>query len=249
LKVPVCKPIVKDTNERAFTVNGLYNPVVVLKQELPADGIPDRLTVLNNIEFDENGMIYILTGPNQGGKTVFTQAVGIAQLMFQLGLFVPATSAVISPVDHIFTHFQNHEFDSKSTGRFAEECQRLTGIFAKLTRNSLLLMDETFSSTSGSEASYIAEQVLLGLRAAGCRVIFATHLHDLARKIDELNESVDVGSRIDSLTAGLIQDPNDPGKRSYRITRTRPIGSSYARDIAEKYGLTLENLMATLGKQ
>jgi DNA mismatch repair ATPase MutS len=193
-------------------------------------------------------MIYIFTGPNQGGKTVFTQAVGLAQMMLQLGLFVPANFAIMSPVDNIFTHFPNE--NSQSNGRFGEECQRLMATFERLTRSSLLLMDETFSSTSAVEAAYIAEQVLRGLRAVGCRAIFATHLHDLAGNIDQMNtDSEPDHSRIDSLTAQLDPQQIEQGTRSYRIIRSRPEGSSYARHIAEKYGLTYDGMMASLKKR
>lgn len=246
--VPICKPELDAPDNRTFTVNGLYNPVLVLNQQSTfGDKAPHRV-VLNHLQFDKDGMIYILTGPNQGGKTVFVQSVGIAQLMLQLGLFVPAFSAVISPVDDIFIHFPDDN-DKKSIGRFADECQRLMTICSKLTKHSLLLMDETFSSTSASEATYIAEQLLLGLSAAGCRVLFATHLHDLARCIDQLNSrSERKDNRIDSLTAELEPSQTD-GSRSYKISRSRPKGQSYARHIAEKYGLTYENLMTSLGKR
>lgn len=246
--VPICKPKVACREERTFQVKGFYHPGLIIKRKPGAEEEAILPVILNDLEFDERGMIYILTGPNQGGKSVFTQAVGIVQLMFQLGFYVPAQSAVISPVDHIFTHFQNRESDEHSYGRFGEECQRLTNIFSKITNLSLLLMDETFSSTSAAEAAQIAEDVLIGLRAAGCRVIYATHLHDLARRIDQLNEPADGGVMIDSLTAQLSSNAQTLGKRNYKIVRARPEGLSYAQDIAQKYGLTLENLLQTLRK-
>ncbi|MEF3303031.1 MutS-related protein [Paenibacillus sp. GYB003] len=248
--VPVCKPEAVSKESKTFTVGGLYNPVTALRlQQSPETGGPGDRVVLNEMQFDEDGMIYILTGPNQGGKTVFVQAVGIAQLLFQLGLFVPAFSAVISPVDRIFAHFPDKE-DKVRGGRFADECRRMMHICERLTEHSLLLMDETFSGTSAAEATVIAEQVLLGLREAGCRVLFATHLHDLARSIDRLNERNDEPDRcrIDSLTAEAETD-DLTATRSYKISRSRPKGQSYARDIAEKYGLTYERLIRSLGKR
>lgn len=247
--VPICKPAAAAKERRMFEAAGLYNPVVALRQHEDAGRTPSGRVVLNPMQFDENGMIYILTGPNQGGKTVFVQAVGIAQLLFQLGLFVPAVSATFSPVDRIYAHFPDEQHRSTG-GRFAEECERLMRICRGLTRHSLLLLDETFSGTSAAEATYIAEQVLLGLRAIGCRVLFSTHLHDLARHIDELNERTDrSGSRIDSLTAEAVATGEQEHTRSYVIRRSRPHGHSYARDIAEKYGLTYEALIAALEKK
>lgn len=243
---PICKPETRPMEQNCFAIRDLYNPLLALESESTTDEDSKSPVVLNDLEFDDNGMIYVLTGPNQGGKTVFTRAVGLAQLMFQLGLFVPGFSAVLSPVDQIFTHFPIDN-DTVNKSRFAEECSRLMQAFKSLTSHSLLLMDETFSSTSAAEAAVIAEQVLQGLQAAGCRVIFSTHLHDLARKIDELNQSSsDQNSRIDSLVAELNPTQMEQGQRAYRINRTRPKGNSYAQDIAEKYGLTYEGLIEAL---
>lgn len=65
--------------------------------------------VTNDHYSDHTARIFILTGPNQGGKTTFLRSVGIAQVLFQAGCFVPAKSAASSPVDYIFTHFQEKE--------------------------------------------------------------------------------------------------------------------------------------------
>ena len=75
--------------------------------------------VTNEVNIGEAGRIFILTGPNQGGKTVYTQGVGLAQVMFQAGLYVPAQSARISPVDGIYTHFTTLEKTGEGTGRLA----------------------------------------------------------------------------------------------------------------------------------
>ncbi|UVI33435.1 MutS-related protein [Paenibacillus spongiae] len=241
--LPLCKPQAAETDGSAFVADGLYHPVVAgrVAGEQPNGA---AAVVKNNVTFDENGRIYILTGPNQGGKTVFMQSVGIAQLLYQLGLFVPAYAAKIHPVDHVLVHAQSVDADLQMKGRFGEECSRLRDLFGKMTRSSLLLLDETFSSTSASEAAAIAGEVLLALRVAGCRVIFATHLHELADSVDKLNAvPVEGGSRIDTLTAEMDASS---GQRSYVIRRARPQGNSYALDIARKYGVTYEQLVCVM---
>ncbi|MDQ6417880.1 hypothetical protein RB620_00375 [Paenibacillus sp. LHD-117] len=240
--LPLCRPQVAE-NEESSVIDGLYHPLLAIQAaEKQANGASS--VVKNNITFDENGSIYILTGPNQGGKTVFMQAVGIAQLLYQLGLFVPAYSATIRPVDRVLVHAQSQARDHQMKGRFGEECSRLQQVFGKLTCNSLLLMDETFSSTSASEAAAIAGEVLLALRVSGCRVIFATHLHELTDQIDKLNAvPLEGGSRIDTLTAEI---DTASGQRSYVLRRSRPQGNSYARDIAQKYGVTYEQLVRVM---
>lgn len=243
--LPLCKPKAEAKEKRTCTIRGLYNPVVALNLE---EG-DHHFIVGNDFQFDQDGMIYILTGPNQGGKTVFTQAIGIAQLMFQLGFYVPGREALMSPVDNIYTHFQKNEYGQMSHGRFGEECKRLMSTFEQLTPYSMLLMDETFSSTSAAEASHIAEQVIVGLSALGCRVVFATHLHELAHNLDQLNQNPAATHRIDHLSAGVEENTDMPGKRNFKVTRGRPQGTSYAKDIAEKYGLTLDHMLAAIQQQ
>ena len=226
-------PDIRPIEERAFSAVGLYNPCVALKIE---DEIVD-----NDIVFDENATIYVLSGPNRGGKSVITCAIGLAQVMMQLGMYVPATSAVISPVDGIYTHFPTGADDTIDKGRLGEECARLSEILDCVTPNSLVLLDESLSSTGSYEASYIAAEVLGGLAHVGCRCLFSTHLHELAAEIDNINARslASGGVAIDTLVAGMKGE----GKRSFKITRAKPDGKSYARDIAESYGLTYETIL------
>ena len=144
----LCRPEIAPAGERVFVAKGLYNPCVALK-------IEDEI-VSNDAEFDDTSRIFILTGPNRGGKSVHTCAVGLAQAMMQLGMFVPAESARISPADAVFTHFTTGADDTIDKGRLGEECSRLRDIFDKVTPLSLVLLDESFSSTGAYEAAYIA---------------------------------------------------------------------------------------------
>jgi len=227
-------------DERVFNADDLYNPAVALK-------LPDGEEIVpNDVSFNENdATIYVLTGPNRGGKSVITCAMGLGIAMMQLGMFVPAKNARISPADAIFTHFPTGADDTIDKGRLGEECARLGEIFDNVTKYSLVLLDESFSSTGSYEGSYIASEVLSGISMVGCRCLFATHLHELAAEIDRINkESVaNGGVKIDTLVAGI-----EEGKRSFKIFRAKPDGKSYARDIAERYGLTYDNILKKIGK-
>lgn len=229
LSIPEIRPM----EERAFSAVGLYNPCVALK-------IEDEI-VSNDIVFDENATIYVLSGPNRGGKSVITCAIGLSQVMMQLGMYVPAEHAVISPVDGIYTHFPTGADDTIDKGRLGEECARLSEILDCVTSNSLVLLDESLSSTGSYEASYIAAEVLGGLAHVGCRCLFSTHLHELAAEIDNINarSKASGGVAIDTLVAGMKGE----GKRSFKIMRAKPDGKSYARDIAQSYGLTYETIL------
>ena len=106
--------------------------------------------------------------------------------------------------------------------------------------------DESLSSTGSYEASYIAAEVLTGLSHVGCRCLFSTHLHELSGELERINEQAlaEGGVRIDTLVAGIMGE----GKRSFKIVRAKPDGKSYARDIAQRYGLTFDSILEKISK-
>ena len=149
----------------------------------------------------------------------------------------------VSPVTGIFTHFPEGADDTIDKGRLGEECARLGEIFDAVTPQSLVLLDESLSSTGSYEASYMAGEVLQGFSMARCRCIFSTHLHDLAASVDRINgECVPRGGvKIDNMVAAIRE-----GERSFKVRRARPDGKSYARDIAEKYGLSFDKILSRI---
>lgn len=225
-------PEIKGESENAFAVSELVNPVTALKVGGEIVG--------NDITFDENAGIYVVTGPNRGGKSVLTCAVGCAFVMAHLGMPICAEKAEMSLCDGIFCHFPDGAEDTTGKGRLGEECDRLSEILAGVTEKSVVLLDETLSSTGSVEASCIAAEVVSALSVIGCRCIFSTHLHTLASQISEINERcVPLGGRkVDSLVAEV-----ENGKRSFKLRRAAPVGKSFASDIADKYGLSFTEIM------
>ncbi|MFA5561407.1 MAG: hypothetical protein WDA00_02050 [Eubacteriales bacterium] len=234
----LCLPVMRPMAEKGFTAKQLYNPDVALRIEAEMVG--------NDFAFDEQGRIFVLTGPNRGGKSVHTCAVGLGQAMAQLGLPVPAESAEISPVDGIYTHFPQGADDTIDKGRLGEECVRLRQIFEQVTENSLVLLDESLSSTGAFEAAYIAAEVLAGFGLARCRGVFSTHLHELAAAVPAINEkSLEGGGvQVDTMVAAI-----EAGQRSFKIVRAKPVGKSYAEDIAKKYGLGVEDIRTLIDRK
>ena len=193
----------------------------------------------NDLEFDENGSIYILSGANSGGKTVFEKSAAVCQALFHLGLFVPAEYAELSPCSQLLLSFST--FDKGSVkSRFTEECEKISHIMQLADEYSILLLDEAFSGTASTEAAAIASEVIKAMSAKGCRSIFVTHIHELVTLPDEINSSDICVSKLDNLTVEV--DENN-GKRLYKVIRTRPDGRSRASDVARKYGLSFDELM------
>lgn len=242
--LPICQPEILPAQDRTCTIRGLYNLRLALDMQHDQPDLRG-IVIQNDVDFGEAGRIFILTGPNQGGKTVYTQSVGIAQVLFQAGLHIPAENACLSPVDGIYTHFAVEEKSIQGMGRLSEESQRLSEIFETMTSHSLVLLNESFSSTSASESLYISQDVVRALRLFGVRAIFATHLHELAEGVDALNQSVEGESLVMSVVAEVDLDAeviNDLVPRTYKIKPGPPKGQSYAKGIAVRYGVSFEQL-------
>ena len=233
---PLCRPAIRPMEEKALHLKDVYNPMLVLRSEGQGP------VVANDFGYDAKGRFYLVTGPNHGGKSIFCYSVGMAQALFQLGLLVPAREAVMSPVRCIFTHFPTSDEDNYGKGRLESECARMSQILHLLDGRDLLLMDESFSSTSLLEGGYIAGEVLSAIAVIGCGGIYVTHIHELTQKIDRFNAHPGRTGCIDNLVAQMENVAD--GTRSYRVIRATPDGLSYARDIAQKYGLSCEEILA-----
>ncbi|MBR2176755.1 MAG: DNA mismatch repair protein [Clostridia bacterium] len=232
LGIPMAKPEIMELEKRELSAKGIYN----LKLAIQCESGKKIDIIRNDFDFNAEHGIYIMTGPNRGGKTTFTQAVGLLFLLAQHGIYVPAEAASLSPVDNIYTHFPADENQTVNLGRLGEESKRLSAIFAQATNKSLLLFNESLATTSFAEGLYIAKDVVRALRYLGARTIFNTHMHELAMELDLMN-SLEGDIKVASLITGIHE-----GQRSYKVFLAPPEGVSYARDIAEKYGVTFEQL-------
>ena len=235
--MPVCKARILPADDR----NCSFNEIYIIKLAINNVNGDNINIITNDVDFDDERRIYILTGPNRGGKTIFTQAVGLAMMLAQWGIYVPAASAEISPCDNMFTHFPADENDTVDLGRLGEESKRLSEIFGVATPRSFMLLNESLATTSVAEGLFIAKDVVKAMRYLGVRCVFNTHMHELARSLDELNNGVEGKSRVESLVTGVQR-----GERSFKVAIAPPQGVSYARDIAEKYGVTFDQIKTEL---
>ena len=207
-----------------------------------ADFIENKEDIVDNdLVFDSSGSAYILTGANRGGKTTVTQAIGLLYVLAQAGVYVPAGKFGFVPVDCIYTHYPADEDKTLDYGRLGEECRRFRELFSRCTDKSLLLLNETFSTTSFEEGFFIARDAVKAILRRGTRCIYNTHMHKLASEISGINgESAAEGA---SVSARSLVALSDGSKRSFKVKVAPPEGLSHARDIAEKYGVTYEMLL------
>ncbi len=258
--LPVCLPALQPARERHFSADALYNLRLAIQTVIDrsdnamtpprsetseaSDRALQAPIVTNPARFDTEARAFILTGPNHGGKTTYTQAIGMAFVMAQAGLFVPARSAQLSPADRIETHFPAPEALELDGGRLSEEAARLSELFDAITGESLVLLNESLASTGAGEATYLAEDLMRGLCVLGCRTVFATHLHDLAARIEEINATVESDTQLASLvaTGRMHAEP-------FTVIRSAPVGRSFAREIAQQHGISFEAISDRLRRR
>ena len=227
-----CTPRVRENGEgtACASVKGFYN-LKLITAEKP------ETAVANDLAFDREKRIYILTGANRGGKTTVTQAVGQLFLLAQSGISVPAEEFVFDPADLVLTHFPADEDKTLDLGRLGEECRRFRELFGKSTGRSLILLNETFSTTSFEEGYFIAVDAVKAMLNRDVRAIYNTHMHKLAQELDNgINTEAGEGKAV-----SLVAETRE-GVNSFRVKIAQPEGKSFAREIAVKYGVTYEAL-------
>lgn len=228
------KPQIADEKEPdcMMRARGIYN------MKLASVAISEQTEIItNDLDYDKEHLVYILTGANRGGKTTITQAIGQLFVLAQGGIRIPGESFLFQPVDAVYTHFPADEDKTMDLGRLGEECKRFKELYFAATKNSLLLLNETFSTTSFEEGYFIAKDAIRAVLHKGIRTLYNTHMHKLAYDIDTFNEEETEGKAVSLIVKAKT------GQRSFKVEIAPPEGMSYAKDIAEKYGVTYEMLM------
>jgi hypothetical protein len=210
---PAAFPVVPDSGEdAAFAARGLYDACLAFHL--------DARVVGNDVDADGKQLVMI-TGANQGGKSTFLRSVGLAQLMLQAGMFVPAESFRANVCSGVFTHFKRDEDASMTSGKLDEELARMSDIAETITPTGLLLCNESFASTNEREGSEIARQIVRAMVEAQVKTFFVTHLYDLADSIYR--------QQLESALF-LRAERQADGKRTFRILPDEPLPTSYGED-------------------
>jgi DNA mismatch repair ATPase MutS len=210
--VPVCFPVPREGGARKRACKGLRDAGLALR----LDGV-----VGNELEADGKDVV-VITGANQGGKSTFLRAVGLAQLMMQCGMFVAADSFRASVCDGLFTHFRREEDAALESGKFDEELSRMSALADALKPGALVLFNESFAATNDREGSEVAGQIVRALRDSGVEVFYVTHLSDFARALWE-----EKSPAAHFLRAERLPD----GRRTYRLPAGEPLETSFGADL------------------
>jgi DNA mismatch repair ATPase MutS len=182
--------------------------------------------VCNNLALTGAERIVVVSGPNQGGKTTFARTVGQLHHLAALGCPVPGRVAELFLFDELFTHFQKEETLEDRKGRLEDELVRVRKILDRATGDSIVIMNELFTSTTLADARYLGARVLQKL----------SDLDALGVCVTFVDEFATLNAKVVSLVATV--DPVDPAARTFKIERRSADGNSYAETIARHHGLT-----------
>ncbi len=222
-RIPVTYPTLSE--ERVIRIGEAYDISLFAKNEY--DIVP------NDVLFTPDEPFFYLTGANGGGKTTYLRTVGISLVFLLLGIPLPCASAVVSVPDGIYTHFPRDE-RFEGTGRFVEENRRVERILNEMTGNSVVLLNETYSTTNEENAVEMTEKLADTLWEKRIFGLYITHQHSLKESaIPYLN---------------VLIDADDSNRRTFKIARQRTTGGSFAEDILKKYALTKEALENRFGE-
>ncbi len=220
---------------KRFNIRYCY-PKVVSKENLRFTDLKEfvmcmeqRVEPIGNTCDINDRMLVIVTGANQGGKSTFLRSVAIAQILMQCGLFVPASRYESGIFPSFFTHFTRREDSQMNSGRLDEELQRMNQIVESLGKDSLVLLNESFATTTEKEGSVIAYDIAKALVEADVKVLTVTHLLSFAQKVYAETHD-DPETTVEFLSAERLPD----GRRTFRMVQHEPELTSFGMDLYEE---------------
>jgi DNA mismatch repair protein MutS len=220
----VCYPEITTDSKEIYSHGGFD---VALAYKL----VPQGATVIcNDFYFKDPERIFVVTGPNQGGKTTFSREFGQIHYLAGIGCLVPGRAAKIHLFDHIMTHYERTEYMTNLQGKLQDDVVRIHQILERATPNSIIILNEIFSSTALQDALFLSQRIMEKISELDALCVWVTFVDQLAS----------FSEKVVSMVSTVV--PHEPTVRTYRVFRKPAEGVAYALSIAEKYGLTYDRI-------